>query len=73
MDKEAQSVAGHLFALQVVVSALLRSHPNPESVFSEISPLADAARDSMLPTMLPDGVLASFESELKLLLLGLER
>jgi hypothetical protein len=73
MDRETQSLAGPLLVLQVLASALLRSHPSPGLVLAEVSALAQATRDAVLPTTLPDGVLAAFESELKLLTRELER
>lgn len=73
MEKEVESLAAQLLALQVLVSAVLRSHPAPESVLAEIPPLAQATRDAILPTSLPDSLVARFECELELLSLGLQR
>ena len=71
MDTEVQSLAAQLLALQVVVSALLRSHPSPESALAEVPALVEPVRAMLLITNWTDAQIEKFETELELLLRGL--
>jgi len=72
-ELELQSLTAQLHALQVLVSGLLRSHPAPAQVLAEVPALAETTRAMLLTTTWPDAVIAKFEAELELLLLGLQR
>lgn len=55
------------YALRVVVTALLRIHPSPEAVRSEIQSVAEQVRAQILPSGWSDTDLEDFERDISVL------
>jgi hypothetical protein len=73
VELELGSLSAQLLALQVAVTALLRSHLEPTASLAEFPALEETARAMLLDTTFPDRVLASFERELDILRSALQR